>query len=133
LNSFNKEEGIIMTAKTIMVVDDSSSIRTLVSMALKAAGYAVMEAENGKVALDKLATSTAHLIISDVNMPVMDGIAFVTQLKTLPAYRFVPVLMLTTESEADKREEGKRAGARAWVVKPFREDQILATVKKLIM
>ncbi|ARN74657.1 response regulator [Oceanicoccus sagamiensis] len=120
-------------SKTIMIVDDSSSIRTLVSMCLKNAGYTVMEAENGRVALDKLSASSAQLVISDVNMPVMDGIEFVTELKKLPDYRFTPVLMLTTESEADKREAGKKAGARAWVVKPFKEDQMLTTVKKLIM
>ena len=118
--------------KTIMVVDDSSSIRTLVSITLKGAGYTVMEAENGKIALDKLSANPAHLVISDVNMPVMGGIEFVTELKKIPKLKFIPVIMLTTESEKSKREAGKAAGARAWVVKPFKEEQMLNTVKKLI-
>lgn len=120
-------------SKTIMIVDDSSSIRTLVGMALKGAGYNVIEADNGKAALDKLAATPAHLVISDVNMPVMNGIEFVTNLKKIPNFKFTPVIMLTTESEASMREAGKAAGARAWVVKPFKEEQMLAAVKKLIM
>ena len=120
-------------SKTIMVVDDSSSIRTLVGMALKGAGYTVIDAENGKAALDKLKTTTAHLVISDVNMPVMNGIEFVKALKQEAAYKFTPVIMLTTETDESLRAEGKAAGARAWVVKPFKEEQMLAAVKKLLM
>lgn len=120
-------------SKTIMVVDDSSSIRTLVGMVLKSAGYTVLEAEHGKDALNRLAKAKVHLVISDVNMPVMGGIEFVIELKKIPDYKFTPVIMLTTETEESKRLEGKAAGARAWVVKPFKEAQMLSTVKKLIM
>ncbi len=122
-----------MIAKTIMIVDQSRAVRTLVSIALNAAGYLVLEAENGKKALERLAMEKAHMIISDVNMPMMDGIAFVTQLKTLPSYRFVPVLMLITQGDLEKCERARLAGAHAWVVKPFQETQILAIVRKLTM
>lgn len=120
-------------AKTIMVVDDSMSIRQVVSIALKGAGYDVIEGVDGKDALAKLTGQKVNLIISDVNMPNMDGIAFVRELKTRPAYKFTPVMMLTTESQDDKKEQGKAAGARAWMVKPFKPDALLAAVQKLVM
>jgi two-component system chemotaxis response regulator CheY len=120
-------------AKTIMVVDDSISIRQVVSLALKQAGYDVIEGVDGKDALAKLTGQKVNLIISDVNMPNMDGIAFVRELKTRPAYKFTPVLMLTTESQEDKKEQGKAAGARAWMVKPFKPDALLAAVQKLTL
>ena len=120
-------------AKTIMVVDDSISIRQVVGLALKQAGYAVIEGCDGCDALAKLTGQKVNLIISDVNMPNMDGIAFVRELKTLPAYKFTPVLMLTTESQEDKKEQGKAAGARAWMVKPFKPEALLAAVEKLTL
>jgi two-component system chemotaxis response regulator CheY len=120
-------------AKTIMVVDDSISIRQVVSLALKQAGYDVIEGVDGKDALAKLTGQKVNLIISDVNMPNMDGISFVRELKTRPAYKFTPVLMLTTESQEDKKEQGKAAGARAWMVKPFKPDALLAAVQKLTL
>ena len=120
-------------AKTIMVVDDSISIRQVVSLALKQAGYDVIEGVDGKDALAKLTGPKVNLIISDVNMPNMDGISFVRELKTRPAYKFTPVLMLTTESQEDKKEQGKAAGARAWMVKPFKPDALLAAVQKLTL
>jgi len=120
-------------AKTIMVVDDSISIRQVVGIALKQAGYEVFEASDGKDALAKLTGQKVNLIISDVNMPNMDGISFVRELKTRPAYKFTPVLMLTTESQEDKKEQGKAAGARAWMVKPFKPEALLAAVQKLTM
>jgi two-component system chemotaxis response regulator CheY len=120
-------------AKTIMVVDDSISIRQVVGIALKQAGYEVLEAGDGKDALAKLTGQKVNLIISDVNMPNMDGISFVRELKTRPAYKFTPVLMLTTESQEDKKEQGKAAGARAWMVKPFKPEALLAAVQKLTM
>lgn len=120
-------------AKTIMVVDDSISIRQVVGIALKQAGYEVFEACDGKDALAKLTGQKVNLIISDVNMPNMDGISFVRELKTRPAYKFTPVLMLTTESQEDKKEQGKAAGARAWMVKPFKPEALLAAVQKLTM
>ncbi|MBY0575102.1 MAG: response regulator [Gallionellaceae bacterium] len=120
-------------AKTILVVDDSASLRQVVGIALKGAGYDVIEACDGKDALAKLNGQKIHLIISDVNMPNMDGITFVTEAKKLPAYKFTPIIMLTTESGENKKSAGQAAGAKAWVVKPFQPPQMLAAVSKLIM
>ncbi len=120
-------------AKTILIVDDSASIRQVVSIALKGAGYDVIEATDGQNALNKLTGQRVHLIISDVNMPVMDGITFLKQVKTRPEYKFTPVIMLTTESAEAKKAQGQAAGAKAWVVKPFQPQQMLAAVAKLIM
>ncbi len=120
-------------AKTVMVVDDSASLRQVVAIALRGAGYDVLEACDGKDALSKLSGQKIHLIISDVNMPNMDGITFVRELKKNPAYKFTPVIMLTTESQEQKKKEGQAAGARAWVVKPFQPAQMLSAVSKLIM
>ena len=120
-------------SKTIMVVDDSASVRQVVGLALKGAGYAVIEGCDGKDALSKLTGQKVHLIISDVNMPVMDGITFVTEVKKLPAYKFTPIIMLTTESQEGKKLQGQAAGAKAWVVKPFQPAQMLAAVSKLIL
>ncbi len=120
-------------AKTILIVDDSSSLRQVVSMALKGAGYDTIEACDGQDALNKLTGGKVHLIISDVNMPNMDGITFVKEVKKNPSYKFTPVIMLTTESQEGKKSEGQAAGAKAWVVKPFQPQQMLAAVAKLIM
>lgn len=120
-------------SKTIMVVDDSASIRQVVGIALRGAGYQVIEACDGKDALSKLTGDKIHLVISDVNMPNMDGITFVKELKKNPRYKFTPVIMLTTEAGRDKMEEGKAAGAKAWVVKPFQPPQMLDAVSKLIL
>ena len=120
-------------AKTIMIVDDSSSMRMVVTIALKGAGYNVLEGRDGQDALVKLNGQKVHLIISDVNMPVMDGISFVKAVKQLPAYKFTPIIMLTTESEESKKREGQAAGAKAWVVKPFKPEQLLGAVQKLCL
>ncbi|HMY97514.1 MAG: response regulator [Pseudomonadales bacterium] len=120
-------------AKSIMIVDDSASLRQVVGIALKGAGYEVVEACDGKDALTKLDGRKIHLIISDVNMPNMDGITFVKEVKKLPSYRFTPVIMLTTESQEGKKAEGQAAGAKAWVVKPFQPAQMLQAVSKLIL
>ena len=120
-------------AKTILVVDDSASVRQVVGIALKGAGYDVIEGGDGKDALSKLTGQKVHLIISDVNMPVMDGITFVKEVKKLDAYKFTPIIMLTTESQEGKKQEGQMAGAKAWVVKPFQPAQMLAAVSKLIL
>jgi len=120
-------------AKTILIVDDSASIRQVVGITLKGAGYEVIEAVDGKDGLSRLDGRKIHLIISDVNMPNMDGIAFVKALKQLPAYKFTPVIMLTTEAGENKKAEGQAAGARAWVVKPFQPAQMLTAVSKLIL
>lgn len=120
-------------AKTIMIVDDSASLRQVVGIALKGAGYDVLEGCDGKDALAKLTGQKVHLVICDVNMPNMDGIAFVKALKATPAYKFTPVIMLTTESQEAKKQEGQAAGARAWVVKPFKPEQMLGAVEKLVL
>ncbi|CAM3196969.1 response regulator receiver protein [Ectopseudomonas mendocina] len=120
-------------AKTILIVDDSASIRQVVGMTLKGAGYDVLEGVDGKDALTKLDGRKVHLIISDVNMPNMDGITFLKNVKQLPAYKFTPVIMLTTEAGDNKKAEGQAAGAKAWVVKPFQPAQMLTAVSKLIL
>lgn len=120
-------------AKTILVVDDSASLRQVVAIALKGAGYDVIEGCDGKDALSKLTGQKVHLIISDVNMPNMDGITMVKEIKQMPAYKFTPIIMLTTESQESKKAEGQAAGAKAWVVKPFKPEQMLQAVSKLIL
>ena len=120
-------------SKTVMVVDDSASVRQVVGLALRGAGYMVVEGIDGVDALSKLKGQKIHLIISDVNMPNMDGITFVTEVKKLPMYKFTPIIMLTTESQEGKKLQGQAAGARAWVVKPFQPAQMLAAVSKLIL
>ena len=120
-------------AKLIMVVDDSASMRRVVGITLKGAGYDVIEGCDGKDALSKLTGQKVHMIISDVNMPVMDGIAFLKAVKQMPAYKFTPVVMLTTESAEEKKREGQASGARAWVVKPFQPEQLLNAVQRLCL
>jgi len=120
-------------AKLIMIVDDSASMRRVVGIALKGAGYDVLEAADGKDALGKLTGQKVNMIISDVNMPVMDGIAFLKAVKAMPAYKFTPVIMLTTESAEEKKREGQAAGARAWVVKPFQPEQLVNAVQRLCL
>lgn len=121
-------------AKTILIVDDSASLRQVVHIALQGAGYEVLEASDGLEGLARLETaSRVHLIISDVNMPNMDGLSFLRAVKQLENYKFTPVIMLTTESADDKKQEGKAAGAKAWVVKPFQPQQLLAAVAKLVL
>ena len=121
-------------AKTILIVDDSSSLRMVVKLALNRAGYDVLEAGDGKEGLAQLEKAgKVHLIVSDVNMPVVDGIAFVTEVKKHPRHKFTPVVMLTTEGQEAKKEQGKAAGAKAWIVKPFNPPQLLDAVSKLIL
>ncbi|SDB03183.1 two-component system, chemotaxis family, response regulator CheY [Desulfonatronum thiosulfatophilum] len=118
-------------SKRIMTVDDSSSVRQMVGFTLKDAGYEVIEAVDGKDALGKL-SGTVDMIITDLNMPNMDGIELIRQVRALPAYKFVPIVMLTTESQAEKKQVGKDAGATGWIVKPFKPEQLLAVVKKVV-
>jgi two-component system chemotaxis response regulator CheY len=120
-----------MMAK-ILAVDDSTSMRQMVSYTLKEAGHDVTEAHDGQMALGIAKESKFDLVLSDVNMPVMDGISLVRELRALPNYKFAPILMLTTESDASKKQEGKSAGATGWIVKPFNPDQLLATINKVI-
>ena len=120
-------------AKTIMVVDDSASLRQVVGIALKGAGYDVIEGCDGRDAVGKLKGQKIHLIISDVNMPNMDGISFVKAVKQMPTYKFTPIIMLTTESQEEKKREGQAAGAKAWLVKPFKPEVLLGAVQKLVL
>jgi two-component system chemotaxis response regulator CheY len=120
-------------AKTILIVDDSASLRQVVRIALTGAGYDVIEASDGKDALGKLTGQKVHLIISDVNMPNMDGITLVKEVKKNPQYKFTPIIMLTTEGSDDKKREGQAAGAKAWVIKPFQPQQMLEAVSKLVL
>ena len=118
-------------AKTILVLDDSASLRQVVRMALTGAGYDVLEAGDGKAALALLDGRQVNMAVCDINMPVMNGIEFVKADKQLPTYKFMPILMLTTESQESKKEEGKAAGAKAWMVKPFSPTQLVSAVAKL--
>lgn len=119
-------------AKTVLVVDDSSSLRALVRLALTRAGYTVIEGADGKEALTRLdQAGKVHLIISDVNMPNMDGITFLCQVKLHPRHKFIPVIMLTTETEQARMQQAKAAGARAWLVKPFHPPALLDAVSQL--
>ena len=120
-------------SKTVLIVDDSSSVRTVVRTALTGAGYEVIEASDGKDALSKLNGAKIHLIVTDVNMPNMDGISFVKAVKQDPNYKFTPICMLTTEAEQSKIAEGEAAGAKAWIVKPFQPPKLLDAVSKLVM
>ena len=120
--------------KTILIVDDSSSLRTVVKIALTRAGYEVLEAGDGKEGLAQLdKAGKVNLIVRDVNMPNMDGITFVTEVKKHPRHRFTPVVMLTTEGQDAKKEQGRAAGAKAWITKPFNPPQLLDAVSKLVL
>lgn len=118
-------------SKVILIVDDSPSVRQVVGITLKGAGYQVIEAVDGEDALNKLEGQKVNLIVSDVNMPNMDGLTLVQKIKENDAYKFTPVLMLTTESDASMKERGKAAGAKAWLVKPFQPALLLSAVSKL--
>ncbi|MFW6179944.1 MAG: response regulator [Desulfohalobiaceae bacterium] len=118
-------------AKTIMTVDDSSSVRQMVSYTLQDAGYEVLEATDGQDALNKL-KGQVDMIITDLNMPNMDGIELIRQVRQISEYKFMPIVMLTTESQDEKKQEGKKAGASGWIVKPFKPPQILSVVQKLL-
>ncbi len=118
-------------AKRILIADDSASMRQLVEFTLKSAGFEVIVAVDGKDALNKSNGSKIDMVITDLNMPEMDGITLIKQLRGSPANRFTPIVMLTTESQAGKKDEGKKAGASGWLVKPFSPDTLLETVNKL--
>ena len=118
--------------KTVMVVEDSPSVRRAICGVLEEAGYAHVEAEDGAQAIARLDGRRINLVVCDVNMPNMDGITFVKRMRTLDNYRFTPVIMLTTESAESKRLRGQMAGAKAWMVKPFRPEQMILAISKLI-
>ena len=116
----------------VLAVDDSASMRQMVSFTLKSAGFEVVEACDGMDALDKAKDSDIDLVISDVNMPNMDGISLIKELRALPQFRYTPMLMLTTESSNDKKSMGRQAGATGWIVKPFNPEQLVKTVNKVL-
>jgi len=116
----------------IMTVDDAASMRQMVSFTLTDAGHTVLQAEDGVDALEKAKGAQVEAFIVDINMPRMDGITLVKELRALPSYKFTPILMLTTESQESKRQEGKAAGATGWLVKPFNPEQLLSVIKKVL-
>lgn len=118
--------------KTILSVDDSASIRQMVTFTLKGAGYNVLEAVDGEDGLKKLGSAEVNMVITDLNMPKLDGIGFIKKIRANPKTKFIPVVMLTTESQAEKKQAGKAAGATGWIVKPFKPDQLLGVVKKVL-
>jgi two-component system, chemotaxis family, chemotaxis protein CheY len=118
--------------KTIMTVDDSASLRQMLGVVLRGDGHEVIEAVDGADALSKLNGREVHLFLTDVNMPNMDGLELTRQIRALPQYKFIPIVLLTTESSTDKKQLGKAAGATAWIIKPFDPDQLLAIVKKVM-
>jgi two-component system chemotaxis response regulator CheY len=119
-------------ARTVLVVDDSVTMRQMVAFVLKQAGYAVLEAADGMEGLDRLGSHRLDLIITDLNMPRMDGISFIRHVRGRPASRHTPVLMLTTESQVARKQEGRSAGATGWIVKPFDPQKLLQVVEKVL-
>ena len=117
---------------TILAVDDSASMRQMVAFTLKGAGFDVTEAADGAEALTLAKSKSFNLILTDINMPNMDGISLTKELRKLPDYKFTPILTLTTESAPEKKQEGKSAGATGWLVKPFNPEQLIATVKRVL-
>lgn len=119
--------------KRIMTVDDSATIRQMLSFTLQDAGYEVIEASNGIEALEKFETESVQMLITDLNMPRMDGIELIRQVRKTPGNRFIPIIMLTTESDEQKKQAGKTAGASGWIVKPFKPEQLLRVVKMVLV
>ena len=124
-----------IVARTVLIVDDSTSMRQMVTFTLRGAGYEVIEGSNGQEALDRLIstpTNKVDLVITDLNMPVMDGMTLIRQLRAKPSMRFPPILMLTTESSDTRKAEGKAAGATGWIIKPFQSEQLLRVIEKVL-
>ena len=120
------------TPTTILTVDDSASMRQMISFTLKGAGYEVVEAVDGKDAIEKMENCQVQMLITDINMPNLDGIELVRKVRMHAVYRFIPIILLTTESQDTKKQEGKAAGATGWIVKPFKPEQLLNVVRKVI-
>ena len=118
-------------AKVIMTVDDSTSIRQMLNVTLNQAGYEVVEAADGQEAADKLAGLHMDMLLTDLNMPNKNGLELIEWVRSMPKFKFTPIIMLTTESDAEMKQKAKAAGATAWVVKPFRPEQLLAVMKKV--
>ncbi len=119
-------------SKLIMTVDDSASIRQMVSFTLKKAGYQVVEAKDGQDALNKIKSQPVKMLITDLNMPNLDGLGLIKQVRAIATFKYIPIIMLTTESQDSKKKEGKQAGATGWIVKTFKPDKLLAVVKKVL-
>jgi len=122
-------------AKTAMIVDDSTSMRQMVAFTLRSAGFQVLEGANGKEALDALTKQPGgrvDLIVTDLNMPIMDGLTFIKEARARPGLRHTPILMLTTESQETRKAEGKAVGATGWIVKPFHPEQLLKVIEKVL-
>ena len=120
--------------KTALIVDDSRTMRQMVAFTLTNAGFTMIEAEDGKDAVNKVSAGTKlDIIVTDLNMPEMDGITLIKELRRLTAYKFTPILMLTTESAIDKKKEGKEAGATGWIIKPFNPEVLLKTIAKVLL
>ena len=120
-------------SKVIMTADDSASVRQMVNFTLKNAGFQVVEAVDGKDALSKLTNTPVNMLITDLNMPNMDGIELIRNVRALgSSLKFIPIIMLTTESQPEKKQEGKTAGATGWIVKPFKPEQLLSVIKKVL-
>ncbi|MEQ8445518.1 MAG: response regulator [Pelagibacterium sp.] len=119
-------------SKTILTIDDSASIRQMVSMTLTAAGFEVIEAANGAEGYDKAIGQPVHAVLTDLNMPVLNGIEFVRKYRTHPSSKGIPIILLTTESDDELKRQAKEAGATGWIVKPFKQDQLLAIIKKVV-
>ena len=126
-----KREAHVM-AKTILAIDDSASIRHLLSSTLEGFGFRVIAAADGRDGLEKLAENGADLIITDLHMPNVDGIGFIHHVRQLPAYRFVPIIMLTTERQGLLKREGAAAGATAWIAKPFLPEELITVIRKVM-
>ena len=119
-------------AKTVLSVDDSASIRQMVKLTLTGAGYTVIQAGDGAEGLTKARESAVDLVVTDLNMPVMNGLGLIRELRKLPAYKGVPIIFLTTESDAAMKQEAKVAGATGWITKPFQQEQLVAVVRKVL-
>jgi two-component system, chemotaxis family, chemotaxis protein CheY len=118
--------------KTVLVVDDSTSMRQMVTFTLKEGGFEVIEGSNGMEAIARVQGKSVSLVVTDLNMPVMDGMTLIRELRAKPEFKFTPILMLTTESQQEKKLEGKAAGATGWIVKPFQPEQLLQVVSKVV-
>ena len=118
--------------KRILAVDDSPSVRQMVKLTLSGAGYDIVEAGDGAEGLNKARASTLDLVVTDRNMPVLNGLGLIRELRKLPAYRGVPILFLTTESDPEMKQQAKAAGATGWITKPFQQDQLVAIVRKVL-
>ncbi|HOD70967.1 MAG TPA: response regulator [Deltaproteobacteria bacterium] len=119
-------------SKKILAVDDSASIRQMVCFTLQKEGYEVIEASDGRDALSKIGASAVNMVITDLHMPNMNGVELIQALRANPSFKFTPIVMLTTESHQDKKDMGKQAGATGWIVKPFKPEQLIAVVKRLL-